>query len=164
MSDKTFNVLFLCTGNSARSIMAEAILNTAGGGRFRAYSAGSHPNGRVNPFAIAQIRKAGLSTDGYRSKSWDEFVAPGAPQMDIVITVCSDAAGEVCPVWHGQPFKAHWGVDDPARFEGTDEQKDRCFAAIYTQLHSRIRILTSLPLDKLERVIIQKKLHEIGKS
>ena len=164
MSDKTFNVLFLCTGNSARSIMAEAILNTAGGGRFRAYSAGSHPNGRVNPFAIAQIRKAGLSTDGYRSTSWDEFVAPGAPQMDIVITVCSDAAGEVCPVWHGQPFKAHWGVDDPARFEGTDEQKDRCFAAIYTQLHSRIRILTSLPLDKLERVIIQKKLHEIGKS
>lgn len=164
MNDTPLNVLFLCTGNSARSIMAEAILNATGEGRFRAYSAGSHPNGKVNPFALAQIRKAGLPTEGYRSKSWDEFTAPGAPKMDIVITVCSDAAGEVCPIWHGQPLKAHWGVDDPARFEGSDEQKARYFSTIYTQLHARIRILTSLPLDKFERTAMQSKLHEIGNA
>jgi arsenate reductase len=164
MKDTPLNVLFLCTGNSARSIMAEAILNATGGNRFRAYSAGSHPNGTVNPFALAQIQKAGLSAAGYRSKSWDEFVAAGAPQMDIVITVCSDAAGEVCPIWHGQPMKAHWGVDDPAKFEGTDEQKARYFSTIYTQLYSRIRILTSLPLDKLERSGMQARLHEIGNT
>lgn len=162
MNETPLNVLFLCTGNSARSIMAEAILNATGEGRFRAYSAGSHPNGKVNPFALAQIRKAGLSTEGYRSKSWDEFTAPGAPQMDIVITVCSDAAGEVCPIWHGQPLKAHWGVDDPARFEGTDEQKARYFSTIYTRLYSRIRILTSLALDNLDRAALQAKLDAIG--
>lgn len=164
MSNDTFNVLFLCTGNSARSIMAEAILNAVGGDRFRAYSAGSHPNGKVNPFALAQIRKAGLSTEGYRSKSWDEFATPGAPRMDIVVTVCSDAAGEACPIWSGQPLKAHWGVEDPAGFQGTDEQKDRFFATIYSQLHARIRIFTSLPLDKLDRIVTQEKLHEIGKA
>jgi arsenate reductase len=164
MSRKPIDVLFLCTGNSARSIMAEAILNGTGGDRFRAYSAGSHPSGKVNPFALAQIRKAGITIAGYRSKSWDEFGAPGAPKMDIVITVCSDAAGETCPIWPGQPLKAHWGVDDPATFEGTDEQKDRFFAAIYAQLYSRIRILASLPLDKLDRIAIQKQLHDIGQT
>ena len=164
MAARIFNVLFLCTGNSARSIMAEAILNSSGKDRFRAYSAGSHPGGKVNPFALAQIRKAGLPTEDYRSKSWDEFAKPDAPIMDFVFTVCSDAAREVCPIWPGQPMTAHWGVDDPARFEGTDNEKDRFFARIYTQLHSRIRILTSLPIDKLERVALQKKLDEIGKS
>ena len=160
----TINVLFLCTGNSARSIMAEAILNATGGDRFRAYSAGSHPSGRVNPFALAQIRKAGHSTEGYRSKSWDEFAMPNAPKMDIVVTVCSDAAGETCPVWPGQPLQAHWGVDDPAAFEGTDEQKQHLFATIYAQLYSRIRILTSLKLDDLDRAATQKKLHDIGQT
>jgi arsenate reductase len=117
--------------------MAEAILNGIGGDRFRAYSAGSHPSGKVNPFALAQIRKAGIPIAGYRSKSWDEFAAPGAPKMDIVITVCSDAAGETCPICPGRPLKAHWGVDDPAAFNGTDEQKDRLFATIYTQCSIR---------------------------
>ena len=159
-----FHVLFLCTGNSARSIMAEAILNSDGKDRFRAYSAGSHPGGKVNPFALAQIRKAGLPAEDYRSKSWDEFAKPGAPKMDFVFTVCSDAADEVCPIWPGQPMTAHWGVEDPAGFEGTDEQKDRFFARIFTQLHSRIRILTSLPIDKLERIALQKKLDEIGRT
>ena len=164
MAATIFNVLFLCTGNSARSIMAEAILNSSGKDRFRAYSAGSHPGGKVNPIALAQIRKAGLSTEGYHSKSWDEFAKPDAPKMDFVFTVCSEAAGEVCPVWPGQPMTAHWGVEDPAKFVGTDEEKDRFFAKIYTQLLSRIRILSSLPIDKLERIALQKKLDEIGKT
>jgi protein-tyrosine-phosphatase/N-acetylglutamate synthase-like GNAT family acetyltransferase len=164
MSDQPLNVLFLCTGNSARSIMAEAILNATGGDRFRAYSAGSHPNGKVNAFALAQIGKAGLSTEGYRSKSWDEFAVPGAPKIDFVFTVCSDAAGEVCPMWPGHPVTAHWGVDDPASFKGTDDEKARFFSRIYGQLHARIRILTSLPLDKLERPALQKKLDEAGQS
>ncbi len=144
--------------------MAEAILSAAGGGRFRAYSAGSHPNGKVNPYALAQIRKAKLSTEGYRSKSWDEFALPGAARMDIVITVCSEAAGETCPVWPGTPLKAHWGVDDPAAAQGTDEQKDRFFATIYMQLSSRIHRLASLPLDKLDRAGLQKSLQDIGES
>jgi arsenate reductase (thioredoxin) len=164
MSAKIFNVLFLCTGNSARSIMAEAILNSTGKDRFRAYSAGSYPGGMVNPLALAQIRKAALPSEGFRSKSWDEFAKPDAPKMDFVFTVCSDAAGEVCPAWPGQPMTAHWGVDDPARFEGTDNEKDRFFARIYSQLLSRIRILTSLPIDKLESIALQKKLDEIGRS
>lgn len=164
MNNEPLNVLFLCTGNSARSIMAEAILNGVGVGKFRAYSAGSHPNGKVNPFALAQIRKAGLSIEGYRSKSWDEFATPNAPTMNIVLTVCSEAEGEVCPIWPGGPLKAHWGVDDPAAFVGTDEQKARFFSTIYTQLHSRIRILTSLPLDKLDRSATQNKLHDIGQT
>ena len=164
MQEKIFNVLFLCTGNSARSVMAEAILNFSGGGRFRAYSAGSHPGGKVNPFALAQIRKAGLPTEAYRSKSWDEFAKPDAPKMDFVFSVCADAAGEVCPAWPGQPMTAHWGVEDPAKFVGTDEEKVRFFARVYTQLYSRIRILTSLPIDKLERIALQKKLDEIGRT
>ena len=164
MSDKTLNVLFLCTGNSARSIMAEAILNATGGDRFRAYSAGSHPNGKVNPFALAQIRKAKLSTEGYRSKSWDEFNEPDAPKIDFVFTVCSDAEREVCPMWPGHPISAHWGVDDPAKFKGTDDEKARYFSRIYGQLHARIRILTSLNLDKLDREALQIKLDEAGKT
>ena len=164
MAARIFNVLFLCTGNSARSIMAEAILNSTGKDRFRAFSAGSHPNGNVNAFALAQIRKAGLSTDGYRSKSWDEFARPGAPKIDFVFTVCSDAAGEVCPIWPGHPMTAHWGVDDPARFEGTDDEKARFFSRIYSQLYSRIRVLASLPIDQLEHTALQKKLDEVGKT
>ena len=164
MSDKTLNVLFLCTGNSARSIMAEAILNSTGGDRFRAFSAGSHPNGEVNPFALAQIRKARLSTEGYRSKSWDEFNEPDAPKIDFVFTVCSDAEREVCPMWPGHPITAHWGVDDPAKFKGTDDEKARYFSRIYGQLHARIRILTSLNLDKLDREALQIKLDEAGKT
>ena len=144
--------------------MAEAILNSTGKDRFRAYSAGSHPNGNVNAFALAQIRKAGLSTDGYRSKSWDEFAQPGAPKIDFVFTVCSDAAGEVCPIWPGRPMTAHWGIDDPARFEGTDDEKARFFSRIYSQLYSRIRVLASLPIDKLEHTALQKKLDEVGKT
>jgi arsenate reductase (thioredoxin) len=164
MAARIFNVLFLCTGNSARSIMAEAILNSTGKDRFRAYSAGSHPNGKVNPYALAQIGKAGLSTEGYRSKSWDEFAQPGAPKIDFVFTVCSDAAGEVCPIWPGHPMTAHWGVDDPARFEGTDDDKARFFSRIYSQLYSRIRVLTSLPIDKLEHTALQKKLDAVGSA
>lgn len=164
MNDEPFNVLFLCTGNSARSLMAEAILNAIGGGRFRAYSAGSHPNGEVNPFALAQIRKASLPVEGFRSKSWDEFAEPGAPQFDFVITVCSDAANEVCPMWPGHPISARWGVEDPAAFKGTDDEKARFFSRIYGQLHARIRLLTSLPLEKLQRDALQIKLDDIGKT
>ena len=144
--------------------MAEAILNSTGKDRFRAFSAGSHPNGNVNAFALAQIRKAGLSTDGYRSKSWDEFARPGAPKIDFVFTVCSDAAAEVCPIWPGHPMTAHWAVDDPARFEGTDDEKARFFSRIYSQLYSRIRVLASLPIDQLEHTALQKKLDEVGKT
>ena len=163
MPEKIFNALFLCTGNSARSIMAEALLNSAGAGRFRAFSAGSHPAGIVHPLALAQIRKAGLPTDGYRSKSWDEFAQPGAPKMDLVFTVCADAAAEPCPLFAGQPATAHWAVADPARFEGTYAEKDGAFARIFTQLRMRIHALTNLPIEKLERVALQQKLDEIGK-
>ena len=158
------NVLFLCTGNSARSIMAEAILNAAGRGSLRAYSAGSHPSGKVNRFALAQIRRNGLRADHCRSKSWDEFANPSAPKMDIVITVCSQAAGEACPVWPGQPLRAYWGVEDPAAIQGTDQEKHSYFADIYSQLAARIRMLTSLPLDKLDRASLQQKLDEIGRT
>jgi arsenate reductase (thioredoxin) len=130
----------------------------------RAFSAGSHPNGKVNPFALAQIRRNGLPADDYRSKSWDEFSKPSAPRMDIVITVCSQAAGEVCPVWPGQPLRAHWGVDDPAPFEGTDQEKENYFETIYNQLAARIRKLTSAPLEKLDRASLQHKLDEIGRA
>ena len=164
MSDQPLNVLFLSTGNSARSIMAEAILKSTGGERFRAFSAGSRPSGAVHPLALAQIRKAKLSTEGYRSKSWDEFNEPDAPKIDFVFTVSSEDAGEVPPMWPGHPITAHWGVDDPVRFKGTDDEKARFFSRIYGQLHARIRILTSLPLDKLGREALQKKLDEAGQS
>lgn len=160
---KVYNALFLCTGNSARSIMAEVLLNQMGQGRFRAYSAGSYPAGKVNPFAIETLSRAGLPTEGLRSKSWNEFAAAGAPQLDFVFTVCDNAAGEVCPVWPGQPMTAHWGVEDPAAVEGPDEHKRRAFAVTFSQLGNRIRILASLSLDKLDRLTLKAKLDEIGK-
>jgi protein-tyrosine-phosphatase len=164
MQPTVYNVLFLCTGNSARSVMAEAILNSVGHGRFRAFSAGSHPTGKVNPFALKQIAQAGLSTEGYRSKSWDELAQPGAVEMDFVFTVCSDAAGEVCPIWPGHPMTAHWGVDDPAQHSGSDVEIQRVFALAYAQLSHRIRTFVSLPIDKLDRLSLKKNLEAIGKS
>jgi protein-tyrosine-phosphatase len=166
VANKVFNVLFLCTHNSARSIMAEAILNnlSVSRGRFKAYSAGSHPAGKPNPFAIEQIRRAGLPVDGLRSKNWDEFARPGAPKLDFVFTVCDNAANEICPVWPGQPMTAHWGLPDPAAIEGSDEQKRRAFAEAFLSLSNRINLLASLPMDRLDRLSLQRKLEEIGKS
>ena len=158
------NVLFLCTGNSARSILAEVHLNSAGRGRFRGFSAGSHPAGRVNPFAIELLRKNHLPTEGLRSKNWDEFAVPGAPALDFVFTVCDNAAGEACPIWPGQPVTAHWGVADPAAVEGSDEDKRRAFLRAYAELSNRINLFINLPLDKLDRLVLQKKLREIGKA
>ena len=146
------SVLFLCTGNSARSILAEAYLNHTGRGRFIAYSAGSHPAGRVNPFALELLREGGLPTTAARSKSWDEFARPGAPKIDFVITVCDSAAAEVCPVWPGHPVKAHWGVPDPAAVEGTDEQKRHAFKDALTTLSRRIDLFLALPVEKLDEI------------
>jgi protein-tyrosine-phosphatase len=160
----TFNVLFLCTGNSARSIMAESILRQVGTSRFNAFSAGSHPAGRVNPFALELLERNRMPTDGLRSKNWDEFAKPGAPKLDFVFTVCDNAAGEVCPVWPGQPMTAHWGIPDPAAVEGSDEDKRRAFADASRTLLNRIRIFASLPLSKLDRLSLQRKLDELGKS
>jgi arsenate reductase (thioredoxin) len=160
---KAYNVLFLCTGNSARSILAEAYLNTAAKGRFAAYSAGSHPQGRVNPFALDLLAKNRLDTANLRSKSWDEFARPGAPEMDFVFTVCDQAAGEACPMWPGQPMTAHWGVDDPAKVEGMDEQRRRAFMRAFSELSTRINLFLSLPLGKLDRLALKKKLTEIGR-
>ena len=158
------NVLFLCTGNSARSILAEAYLNSAARGRFVAYSAGSHPAGKVNPFAIDLLEKNRLPTQGLRSKNWDEFAAPGAPKMDFVFTVCDDAAGEVCPIWPGQPITAHWGVADPAAAVGSDEAKRKAFLRAFTELSTRINLLLALPIEKLERTALKRKLDQIGKT
>ena len=163
-STTTFNVLFLCTGNSARSIMAESILRQVGAGRFRAFSAGSHPAGRVNPFALELLERNRMPTDGLRSKNWDEFAQPGAPKLDFVFTVCDNAAGEVCPVWPGQPMTAHWGIPDPAAVEGSDDDKRKAFSEASRTLLNRIRIFTSLPLSKLDRLSLQRKLDELGKS
>ena len=157
-----FNVLFLCTGNSARSILAEVMMNAMGAPRFRAYSAGSHPAGRVNPFAIELLRKNRLPVDGLRSKNWDEFAKPGVPQLDFVFTVCDNAAGEVCPMWPGQPITAHWGVEDPAAVEGSDEDKRKAFFHAYNRLQNRIQLFLSLPLTKLNRVALTQRLKEIG--
>ncbi len=162
MSDKVYNILFLCTGNSARSVMAEALLNHLGKGRFRAFSAGSHPGGKVNPFAIEQLEKARLSTEGLRSKSWDEFAQPGSPMLDFVFTVCDNAAGEVCPVWPGQPMTAHWGIEDPAAVQGTDEEKRRAFWQAFSQLNRRISLFLSLPLVKLDKMALKSELDNIG--
>jgi arsenate reductase (thioredoxin) len=158
------NVLFLCTGNSGRSILAEAYLNAAGKGRFVACSAGSHPTGTVNPFALELLRKNRIDTSAARSKSWDEFARPGAPRLDFVFTVCDRAAGELCPVWPGQPMTAHWGVDDPAAEDGSDSDKRRAFFRAYTELTTRISLFLSLPIDKLDRLVLQKRLDEIGKQ
>ena len=159
-----FNVLFLCTGNSARSIVAELLLNSLGRPSFQAYSAGSQPAGRVNPFALEYLEANRLPTDGLRSKSWDEFARAGAPAMDFVITVCDNAAGEVCPLWPGQPMTAHWGVPDPAAVAGTDDEKRTVFSEVSGILRNRIRIFTGLPLDKLDRLSLQNKLREIGRE
>ena len=159
-----YNVLFLCTGNSARSILAEAYLNSAGRGRFVAYSAGSHPAGRVNPFALELLAKHRLPTQGLRSKNWDEFARAGAPQMSFVFTVCDNAAGEICPVWPGKPVTAHWGVEDPAAVMGTDDEKRKAFLKAFTQLTARINLLLKLPIEKLDRLSLQAKVGEIGKS
>ena len=166
MSEPTrpYNVLFLCTGNSARSILSEALLNKRGQGKFRAFSAGSHPTGRVNPQALDLLQKLGYSTDKLRSKNWDEFAAPGAPPLDFVFTVCDNAAGEVCPVWPGQPITAHWGIPDPAAVEGTDEQKQKAFNEAFLILERRISLFLSLPLRSLEQLVLQERLSEIGRS
>jgi len=162
--DRPFNVLFLCTGNSARSIMSEVMMNAMGAPRFRAFSAGSHPTGRVNPFAIELLQKNRLPTEGLRSKSWDEFAGPGAPELDFVFTVCDSAAGEVCPLWPGQPITAHWGVEDPAAVEGDDEAKRRAFFQAFSRLQHRVQLFLSLPLAKLDRVALTQRLKEIGRS
>ena len=161
---KPYHVLFLCTGNSARSILAEAYLNSAGRGRFKAYSAGSHPTGKVNPFALALLEKNGMDTAGARSKNWDEFARPGAPALDFVFTVCDNAAGEVCPVWPGQPMTAHWGIRDPAAVVGPDEAKRKAFLKAFTELTTRINLFMSLSMEKLERAALRKQLDEIGKT
>ncbi len=157
-----YNVLFLCTGNSARSIMAEAILNRKGKPTFAAYSAGSHPAGRVRPEALKQIEMADLSTEGLRSKSWDEFAKPGAPQMNFVFTVCDNAAKEICPIWPGQPMTAHWGVPDPAVVTGTPEEIERAFRDAFMILDRRISLFLSLPLSSLDKLAIQKEINRIG--
>jgi arsenate reductase len=157
-----YNVLFLCTGNSARSIMAEALLRAMGKGRFNAYSAGSHPAGTVNPFAIELLRRNRLPTDTLRSKSWDEFAQSGAPPLHFVFTVCDNAAGEVCPLWPGQPVTAHWGVEDPAAVAGDDEKKRKAFFVAYQVLQTRIALFTNLRLDGLDRLALQNRLRAIG--
>jgi len=163
-SSKHYNVLFLCTGNSARSILAEALLNHKSNGNFTAYSAGSHPSGTPRPEALAQLQSAGISTAGLRSKSWDEFAAPGAPHLDFVFTVCDNAAKEQCPYWPGQPMTAHWGIPDPAAVKGTPEEIARAFRDAYVVLDRRIGLFLSLPLATLQQLAIQEKLNEIGKS
>lgn len=162
--DRPYNVLFLCTGNSARSIMAEALLATLGQGRFRTFSAGSHPNGKVNPFAIEQVRKTGYATEQLRSKSWDEFAVPGAPVMDFIITVCDQAAGEVCPFWPGHPVSAHWGFADPASVEGSDDEKRAAFDRIFRQILGRVNAFANLPLQVLDKAAIQHEMQVIGNT
>jgi arsenate reductase len=164
MSDKVYNVLFVCTHNSARSIMAEGILNSLGRGRFQAFSAGSHPGTSVNPFALKTLSGLHIPTDGFRSKDWDEFARPGAPELDFVFTVCDKAAGEVCPVWPGQPMTAHWGVADPAAFEGTDEQKAKVFWDTAVVLKRRIELMLALPIAALDSLALQQQMRDIGRQ
>ena len=157
------SVLFLCTGNSARSILAEAYLNHAGRGRFRAYSAGSQPAGKVNPFALELLQRSKLPITGARSKSWDEFAGPGAPKMDFIFTVCDSAAAETCPIWPGHPLSAHWGVPDPAAVQGSDDEKRRAFKDAFTALSRRVDLFLALPMEKLEGLALKKRLDEIGR-
>lgn len=164
MADRAYNVLFLCTGNSARSILAESLLNRSGGGRFRAFSAGSMPTGRVNPQALALLQRLGHPLEGLRSKSWDEFAAEDAPQFDFIVTVCDNAAGEVCPIWPGKPMRAHWGVPDPAAAEGDEAQVAQAFAAAYRQLKTRIDRFTSLPIARLDELSLRRRMDEIGQT
>ncbi|MFZ4788131.1 MAG: arsenate reductase ArsC [Beijerinckiaceae bacterium] len=162
MSDPMYNVLFLCTGNTARSVLAEGILRKLGEGRFRAYSAGSQPKGMVNPFAVKVLGNYDYPTDGYRSKSWDEFSGPEAPVMDFVFTVCDSAAGETCPFWPGQPMTAHWGIPDPAAVEGTDIEKEAAFVTAFKQMRNRIEVFTALPLKSIDAMTLGAKLKDIG--
>lgn len=161
--ERVYNVLFLCTGNSARSIMAEAILNSTGKGRFKAYSAGSFPSGTINSYALDQLRRCGIGTEDLRSKSWGEFALCDAPGMDFVFTVCDNAAGEVCPIWPGQPMTAHWGVEDPGVRESSDEGKRRSFHEVFNQLRNRIGLFAALPMRSLDKLSLQKELDAIGK-
>jgi arsenate reductase len=164
MAERRFNVLFLCTGNSARSIMAEALLNFWGRNRFQAFSAGSHPKGEVHPLALDVLRRNRLPAEGARSKSWEEFATPDAPPLDFVFTVCDNAANEVCPVWPGQPMTAHWGIHDPASVEGTDEEKARAFNKAFRELDARLKIFTSLRLEMLDKMALKRQLDAIGQT
>ena len=163
MAPKTYNVLFLCTGNSARSIMAEVLLDHWGRGRFKGYSAGSFPRGAVHPLALDLLTRSHLPTSGLRSKSWDEFAKPSAPRMDFVFTVCDQAAGEICPVWPGNPVTAHWGVPDPAAAQGTEAERRRAFREAYLMLENRIKLFSSLRIEALDRLAIKRKVDEIGR-
>jgi len=162
-SNRIYNALFLCTGNSARSIMAEVLLNHRGKGRFQAYSAGSHPTGRVHPRTLELLRELHFPTEGLRSKGWDEFAKPDGPPLDFVFTVCDKAAGEACPFWRGQPITAHWGVEDPAGFEGPEEAQRRLFHRVFSILDNRIKLFTSLPLDAIDAMALRRRLDEIGR-
>jgi protein-tyrosine-phosphatase len=164
MNTPTYNVLFICTGNSARSILAEGLMNHLGKGQFRAYSAGSHPNGSVNPFALSTLKALHIPSEGYRSKSWDEFAQAGAPALDFVFTVCDNAAGEVCPVWPGQPMTAHWGVADPGHVPGGDEAKAQAFLDTAIVLKRRIELMLALPIATLARLSLKKELDTIGRT
>src|SRR3954466_15812050 len=164
MTDRLYNVLFLCTGNSACSILAESILQKDGAGRFRAFSAGSQPKGQVNPLALKMLEQWGYPTKGFRSKTWDEFAGPDAPAMDFVFTVCDSAAGEACPIWPGHPATAHWGIEDPAAVEGTEIEKERAFVQAFKYLRNRIGAFISLPLEGLDAVSLNARLREIGES
>jgi len=164
MTERVCNVLFLCTGNSARSIIAECLLTALGGARFRAFSAGSHPGGVVNPLVLAHLHALHVNTEGARSKSWDEFAGPEAPKLDFVFTVCDDAAKEVCPMWPGQPMRAHWGLPDPAKAQGTEAEQGLAFADCFRMLYQRISIFVSLPFDRLSKLSLQKHLDEIGQT
>ncbi len=163
MSPRIFNVLFICTGNSARSIMAEALLNSVGQGKFKAYSAGSHPSGHINHYALDVIERNRLAVEDLRSKSWEEFAQPDAPVLDFVFTVCDKAAGEMCPVWPGQPMTAHWGIEEPSAVNGTDIEKKKAFADAFRLLHRRISLLTCLPIDKLDALSLKHELDAIGR-
>jgi arsenate reductase (thioredoxin) len=162
--ERIYNVLFLCTGNSARSILAERLLEHHGGGRFRAYSAGSYPKGQVNPLAIRLLAEQGLNTEGLRSKSWDEFAQPGAPQIDFIFTTCDEAANEVCPIWPGHPMMAHWGIPDPASVEGTDAQRMLAFREAFARLERRIGIFVALKIETLDRLALRREVEAIGRE
>lgn len=160
--DRVYNVLFLCTGNSARSVLGEVLLNALGKGRFRAFSAGSTPKGQIHPMTLAILAEAGLSTEGLRSKSWDEFAAPGAPQLDFVFTVCDNAAGETCPIWPGQPMSAHWGIEDPAAVSGPEFKQRAAFADALRFMRNRVTAFANLPLESIDRLSLSSKLRDIG--
>ena len=161
---KSYNVLVLCTGNSARSILAEAILNREGRGRFKAFSAGSHPKGEVNPLALRTLDEMGFPTEGYRSKDWQEFAEPGAPELDFVFTVCDNAAGEVCPVWPGRPLTAHWGIEDPAAVDGDEDRRRRAFRSAFYALQRRVGLFLALPLESIDELSLRTRLREIGRT